>query len=232
MKNSMDITRLCIFLLFFLVVHNTQSEAWGPVSVRASHTQRKAFRGHSLSRRFRSKKQYILRSTTQEKEDQEISEDSPREKRSIEISSELELPFSAEVAYDAYSNLTRQPSWSSWLHKVEYLVDDSKSSKWTMKFMGLKYSWNAIATRNERPHTIQWKSTSGLQNFGRVKFHEFDENRTLMTLKMTLIAPRAAASLFRRSNRLSNFVEEKMIMSSLTVFRDIVAETDLGEQLE
>jgi uncharacterized membrane protein len=169
-----------------------------------------------------------LGSTKQKEEEAEIT-DVP-EKRSIEITSQVELPFSAEVAYDAYSNLTRQPSWSSWLHSVEYLENSKEKSKWTLKFMGLRYSWTAVALANERPHTIQWKSTTGLNNFGTVKFHqEHDEKPTVMTMKMTFIVPRAAAALFRKSNRLANYVEEKMIMSSMTTFRDVVMETDLKQ---
>lgn len=152
-------------------------------------------------------------------------------KRLIEVESEVELPFSCEVAFDAYSDLRRQPSWSSWLHSVEYTDDSKESSLWTMKFMGIKHSWTAVAVRNERPHTIQWQSTSGLQNFGTVKFlptHN-PENPTLMTMRMTFVAPRAAASVFRRSKAMANFVRTRMILDSMLNFRDTIVEDDLKE---
>jgi uncharacterized membrane protein len=160
------------------------------------------------------------------------------EKRKIEISSQIDLPFSPEVAYDAYSDLTRQSSWSYWLHSVEYLGNDREQSKWTMKFMGLKYSWTAIATKNERPHTIQWESTSGLRNFGTVHFEQQPSTsnddggittpNTQMKMQMTFVAPRAVSLLFRRSKRLASFVQAKMITASMLEFRQVVLEVDLN----
>ena len=156
------------------------------------------------------------------------------EKRKIEITSQVDLPFSPEVAYDVYSDLTRQSSWSNWLHSVEYFGDDREKSKWTMKFMGVKYSWTAIATKNLRPHTIEWESTSGLRNFGTVHFEQQQSNdgistpNTKMKMQMTFVAPRIVSGLFRRSNRLANFVRDKMITASMLEFRQVVLEVDLN----
>jgi uncharacterized membrane protein len=171
----------------------------------------------------------------QDENDDEITDildPSISKKRIVEIQSSVELPFSAEIAYDAYSNLSRQSDWSSWLHRVEFLDDSNEKSKWTMKFLGFKYSWNSQAIKNERPHIIQWKSTSGLVNFGTVRFEEKESGQTTMTLAMTLVAPRAAAALFKKSTGLQNFVEKKMISTSLHTFRDTVSETDVKEDAD
>eukprot|EP00980_Cylindrotheca_fusiformis_P002232 scaffold517_cov119-Cylindrotheca_fusiformis.AAC.15 len=149
------------------------------------------------------------------------------ERRIVEVERSIILPFSAEIAYDAYSDLPRQPSWSSWLYSVEWMDASTTVSKWTLKFLGFKYSWTATSLKNERPHTIQWKSTSGLANFGTVEFEEIDQERTIMTLTMTLAAPRAVAVLFNKSKRLSEFVERKMISTSLDSFREVVLQTDV-----
>lgn len=146
-------------------------------------------------------------------------------KQLITVSSQIELPFSAEVAYDAYSNLTRQPSWSSWLDSVVLSEDNPKESRWTIKVMGLKYSWTAISPQNERPHTVQWRSVTGLRNFGTVRFERRGPS-TLMTLKMSFVAPRAIAALFRKSQKLTHLVET-MLEQSLRKFRDVVLEVDL-----
>jgi len=167
---------------------------------------------------------------TKEDEIVDILDPSIPKKRIIEIQSSIDLPFSAEIAYDCYSDLPRQTDWSSWLHKVEYLGDSTEKSKWTLKFLGFKYSWNAEAVKNTRPHTLKWKSTSGLANFGTVKFSKIDDQQTRMSLKMTLVAPRAAAALFRKAKGLQNFIEEKMILASLLSFRDIVIENDLKQR--
>jgi len=156
---------------------------------------------------------------------------SKSKRKPIEISSWIELPFSAEVAYEAYTDLSRQPAWSSWLESVVVLNDGSSNnsgkveSKWTSKMMGIRYSWTAEAVRNERPHTIQWKSVTGLRNEGIVRFYPrrgkgYDKGPTLMTLNMAFVTPRAVASIVKRSKKLSKFVEEKMIAESLQQFRD------------
>lgn len=152
------------------------------------------------------------------------------DKRLITVSSHIELPFSAEVAYDAYSNLTRQPSWSSWLDSVVLSEDNPEESRWTIKVMGIKYSWTAIALHNERPHTVQWRSTTGLSNYGIVRFERRGMHSTWMTLNMTFIAPRAVAALFRKSQKLAHIVET-MLVQSLRKFRDIVVEVDLKKPL-
>jgi uncharacterized membrane protein len=88
-------------------------------------------------------------------------------------------------------------------------------------------SWNAISTRVERPNVIEWESTSGMKNFGRVDF-EPTSSGTLMTMTMTFCAPRAVAKLFRRSNAMAEFVQNRMLRTTLVNFRDIVLEHDLG----
>lgn len=169
--------------------------------------------------------------------DDSLIMDGVSKKQLIEVTSQVELPFSAEIAYDAYSNLPRQPSWSSWLDSVVFLNDDARkdgrlASKWTMKFLGIRYSWEAVALKNERPRVMQWQSTTGLRNFGTVEFHPQttnydDEDKTLMTLKMTFVAPRAVSAVFRKSGRIASYVERNLISKSLLDFRDVVLKTDL-----
>ena len=77
----------------------------------------------------------------------------------------LPLPFSAEIAFDTFSDLTRQPEWSPWLSAVEYLkkkeVHDLPETKWYLRGPGLRFSWKAVSTINDRPNKIGWESTSG-----------------------------------------------------------------------
>ena len=169
------------------------------------------------------------------------SEDGENELESrprIDITSTLELPFPAEVAYDAFSDLPRQPSWSSWLRSVDYITDDgsvtndpnSKSSLWTLKKAGIKFSWTAISTKNERPNLIKWESTSGLKNFGTVQFEKSTPTTTTMTMNLSFVTPRVVAGLFNRSKSLKEFVRTKMIDTAMEKFRDVVLETDLAKE--
>jgi uncharacterized membrane protein len=157
-------------------------------------------------------------------------------RRSLSVSSELTLPFSAETAYDAFSDLPRQPEWSPWLHSVEFMDSgstsgSSNSTKWTLKFMGLTYSWISIATQQDRPHLIEWESVSGLKNFGTVQFQPLSSRECHMTMTMTFVPPRLVSAVFGNSKKnggVKRFMEHKMIGSSLCRFRDVIMimETD------
>jgi uncharacterized membrane protein len=166
----------------------------------------------------------------------------------IVASTSIDLPFSAQIAYDAFSDLPRQPSWSPWLQSVRLLDssdDDSNddesgpSSLWTMKIAGLSYSWKSISTRQERPHVIEWESTSGLRNRGRVDIQPADdadcENKSnggasscRMTLTMVFQAPRLVAALFRNDfHVLRERMEDRILRKTLSNFRDVVLRTDV-----
>ena len=171
------------------------------------------------------------------------------QRHEIKVSTSLELPFNAEIAFDAFSDLPRQAEFSPWLQKVEYLVPppslrsattatttaiDGRTikdmnqrlnlgeTKWYMGFRGLSFTWNAISTRIERPSLIEWESTSGMKNFGRVEFQSQGKDSTVMTLTMTFVAPRLVAALFSRSSKLANFVQNRMLRATLMNFRDIM----------
>jgi uncharacterized membrane protein len=150
-------------------------------------------------------------------------------RRALSVSSELKLPFSAEMAYDAFSDLPRQPEWSPWLHSVEFM-GSGPDTKWTLKFMGLTYSWISIATRQDRPHLIEWESVSGLKNFGKVQFQPLSSRACHMAMTMTFVPPRLVSAVFRNTNGgVKRFMESRMIGSSLRRFRDVIMETALPD---
>ena len=171
-------------------------------------------------------------------------------KKKIECSASIMLPFSADVAFAAFSDLTRQPSWCKYLHSVEYigLVNDEgrdgtnesdllsqdiplRSSKWTVGVKGLRFSWTASDTRIIRNKRIEWASTSGLKNIGSVVFtpsssSSQSDSRTHMELCFVFVLPRLVSSLYRRLN-IRKYTEEVMLADMLQQFRDVVIEEDL-----
>lgn len=188
-----------------------------------------------------------------EDDDGRLLSDAPPSKRDILVSSSIDLPFPAEVAFDAFADLPRQPTWSPWLRSVEY-VDDLESAsiceisgvplreaKWTMGYRGLRFSWNAVSTVLERPGRIDWESTSGLKNFGTVTFVDCEQGgdgldsvtaKTKMTLSMKFRAPRVVASLLRRSDSIAALMEEKMLKKTLHLFREVVIAEDLSTSID
>ena len=160
--------------------------------------------------------------------------DTPKEvpKNHIEVSSQIELPFSAEIAFDAFSDLPRQSSWSPWLKSVQYVQEGSKETKWTMKsILGVSYSWNAISTKLERPYVIEWESSKGLRNWGRVEFVPQSADAAAMQLTLTFVAPRVVARFFQnRDGGLSQMVQNRIVGRTLRNFCQVVLEEDLGRK--
>lgn len=164
----------------------------------------------------------------------------------IVVTSSIDLPFSSDVAYDAFSDLPRQPSWSPWLRRVCYVDEpDCQISQWTMRMAGLSFSWNSISTRKERPRVIEWESTSGIRNKGRVDIrpmardgscvdaevaNESTHKYCQMTLTMTFEAPRIVAALFRHDfSAIRAQMEERILRRTLVNFREVVLRHDLHE---
>ncbi len=163
-------------------------------------------------------------------------------KKKIECSASIMLPFSADVAFTAFSDLTRQPSWCKYLHSVEYigLVNEDynndvgennvplRSSKWTVGVKGLRFSWTASDTRIIRNKRIEWASNSGLKNVGSVVFtpSSASSDSTHMELCFTFILSRVVSSLYRRLN-IRKYTEDVLLADMLQRFRDVVIEEDL-----
>ena len=173
-------------------------------------------------------------------------------KKKIECSASIMLPFSADVAFTAFSDLTRQPSWCKYLHSVEYigLVNEDnggendnnelsssqedvplRSSKWTVGVKGIRFSWTAADTNIVRNKRIEWASKSGLNNIGSVVFtpsssSSTSSDSTHMELCFTFVLPRVVSSLYRRLN-IRKYTEDVMLADMLVRFRDVVIEEDL-----
>ena len=149
----------------------------------------------------------------------------------IAVAASLEMPFAPAECFDAFADFPRQRRWSPWLRSVEYLddggddVDDGgggggggaarREMKWVVGLLGVRFSYRAVATRLERPRTVAWESTTGLKLRGRAEFDGLlrDEAEgggsaaaaTRMTLRLAFVAPRVAATVFRRASSVGAF---------------------------
>jgi len=183
-------------------------------------------------------------------------EDKNLSKKMISVSASVKLPFSAQLAFDAFSDLRRSPSWSSWLHSVVYIdIDPSemkysecgipmRPTKWIMKIGKMQYSWDSEVNRLDPPYVIEWESTSGLKNMGVINFSEtivkakgtsagaYSGVLTDMTIKFNFNTPRLVARVLRKSKRISAFMEHKILLPTLLKFREVVMEKDLGMDLK
>jgi uncharacterized membrane protein len=141
--------------------------------------------------------------------------------REINIHVSLQLPFSDEVACARFTDLPQQPRWSPWLNSVAYL--EKGLTEWTLNVRGVEFRWKAISKLLESPKGIMWESTSGLKNQGRVEFIKVSDDSCLMTVKMSIVAPRIISFVFKTTGEfVKDFVESKLLKWSLESFRDVV----------
>jgi uncharacterized membrane protein len=162
-------------------------------------------------------------------------DDNESKKGHVDITTELELPFPAQVAFDAFADLPRQPSWSPWLHSVSYIDPPSvenRETKWQLRYLGVRLSWNARNTQFVRPSVIEWKSTKGMKNFGRVDFLTTPgrEDCTLMKMTLTFVVPGPVSRVFRKSERIKGIVKRRMLEPTLTNFCSVVMANDMQQK--
>ena len=148
----------------------------------------------------------------------------------IQVSAAIELPFPKCVAYDAFSDLSRQSSYSPWLKSVEYIEGERNSvgskTRWKLAYLGLRFSWNSISTlQDPKNGIIEWESITGLQNQGRVTFQELADDRTYMNMTMSFAVPRIASRLLG-PHKLASIVEKRILETTVRNFRQTVVEND------
>jgi uncharacterized membrane protein len=139
----------------------------------------------------------------------------------------MDMPFNAEIAYDAFSDLTRQPNWSRWLKSVEYVDEAKERTLWKMQYMGLTTSWESVSKRLDRPRLIEWESVSGLKNFGTVEFTNHSEDQSRARLQIAFVVPRMFAKLLGDAKGARRIVENHMLRSTLENFQKDVVANDL-----
>lgn len=171
-------------------------------------------------------------------------------KRVVSASVSTQLPFCSTVAFDAFSDLPRQPSWAPWLRSVTYIDEVNNDSSrayasnktestvqsdlplretlWTLRLRRINFSWRAISTQLERPYLIQWESTSGIRNRGKVEFIDITEESCHMIITMSFVMPRVLVKIFQRSNVVQNIFSDQMLGGMLERFRYVVMTEDLG----
>jgi len=145
----------------------------------------------------------------------------------IDVSHSIILPFPRDIAFDAFRDLTRQPSWSPWLDSVEFIDSNQTETLWKMRYLGLRFSWKSICTLEERPSALHWMSTSGMENFGSVKFEEESKGSTRMTMNMSFAAPSILIRLVGRNGRLQRLAKTQILARTMKNFRDDVLERDV-----
>ncbi|CAE8630674.1 unnamed protein product, partial [Polarella glacialis] len=139
---------------------------------------------------------------------------------------------SARQAYSVYAHLPNHPQWSSLLAKVQEGQSNS-TSVWSLRALGLEFSWTALTTMQEPGKIIAWESTSGLPNKGQATFENLpgrDAPACTVKLMMRVQMPWILRRVFQ-SNRLSTMAAAAM-SQDLERFREVVLSCDRSAECE
>jgi uncharacterized membrane protein len=134
----------------------------------------------------------------------------------IEKSIEVDAPLSA--VYNQWTQFEEFPRFMEGVKEVRQL--DDKRLHWHAEIAGKDKQWDAEIYRQEPDQSIAWRSTSGAQNAGEVRFSSVGGNRTMVTLNMSYdpegvienVADALGAVSMRVQgdlNRFKEFIEER-----------------------
>ena len=134
----------------------------------------------------------------------------------IEKSVHVEAPLSA--VYNQWTQFEEFPRFMEGVKEVRQL--DDKRLHWRAEIAGKDKEWTAEIYRQEPDSVIAWRSTSGAQNGGEVRFQQAGDGHTDVTLVMSYdpegIVENVADALGAVSmrvqgdlNRFKEFIEER-----------------------
>jgi uncharacterized membrane protein len=99
----------------------------------------------------------------------------------IEKSVHVEAPLSA--VYNQWTQFEEFPRFMEGVKEVRQL--DDKRLHWRAEIAGKDKEWTAEIYRQEPDSMIAWRSTSGAQNGGEVRFQQADDGHTDVTLVLS-----------------------------------------------
>ncbi|GAB2870220.1 SRPBCC family protein [Pseudoduganella ginsengisoli] len=89
------------------------------------------------------------------------------------------------TAYDQWTQFEEFPKFMDSVQEVKQL--DNKRLHWKAEVMGKPIEWDAEITEQLPDQCIAWRSTSGKQNDGTVRFDKLSENRTRIRLEIVYV---------------------------------------------
>jgi uncharacterized membrane protein len=134
----------------------------------------------------------------------------------IEKSVHVEAPLSA--VYNQWTQFEEFPRFMEGVKEVRQM--DDKRLHWKAEIAGKDKEWDAEIYRQEPDQAIAWRSTSGAQNAGEVRFQQAGDGHTDVTLVMSYdpegiienVADALGAVSMRVQgdlNRFKEFIEER-----------------------
>jgi uncharacterized membrane protein len=110
---------------------------------------------------------------------------------SVKESITVDVPV--RTAYDQWTQFEEFPSFMDSVHEVRQL--DDKRLHWKADVFGKTVEWDAEIVEQIPDRRIAWRSTTGKQNDGVVRFENMGPSRTRITLEMSYTPEGALESL-------------------------------------
>jgi uncharacterized membrane protein len=94
--------------------------------------------------------------------------------RSFEVNQPVELVYRRWLHYENLGEFAPQVK--------SVCKTGERTSHWVVEAMGLREEWDAEVTTMQENRRIAWRSTSGLENRGEVRFEPLGPDRTRVTV--------------------------------------------------
>ena len=98
------------------------------------------------------------------------------------IEEHIEVRAPLRAVYDQWTQFEEFPLFMSGIKEVRQI--DATHVHWRAEIAGNEKEWDAEITEQEPDRRISWKSISGAENVGTIRFEALDPERTLVHLTM------------------------------------------------
>lgn len=127
--------------------------------------------------------------------------------------------------YELFTHFHDFPKYMRFVKEVTYY--DDQRSHWVMQLLG-RFEWDVVNEDWIPDKQIGWRSTRGLKNSGRVKFHALSPRRTEVGVYIYYMPPSGTLGKIGESLGINSYVDTTL-KTELIHFARMVEETPEGE---
>lgn len=100
------------------------------------------------------------------------------------ITESVDVDVDVRTAYNQWTQFESFPEFMEGVEEVRQI--DDKHLHWTIKVGPVKREFDATVTEQHPDERVAWKSDDGPEHAGVVTFHRLDDNKTKVTVQMTV----------------------------------------------
>jgi len=143
----------------------------------------------------------------------------------VEHSASVQVNAPVHQVYTLFSHFHDFPKFMSFVKEVTYY--DEQRSHWVVKVVG-ELEWDAVNEDWIPDQQIGWRSTRGMENSGRVKFHALGPERTAVYVYIRYRPPTGPLGGLGEQLGINAYFDA-ILQKNLAHFARMVEETPSGE---